>query len=271
MLVFRIAAPALLIATVSLHAQPPATTPAAAAPVTAADIPYPIPPVHQDPHHRQLFRFETTRILELQLPPGDASLYHSHEWPVLYVTLSNSPMRTQTLGADQAGRDGAGRAAGAAAAGGRGGRPGGAGAAAAAPASPRPTSTTSYIERPVTHIIENTGDRLVRAVVVVNETKGDETTTEQAAGFEAKPELTNAWFRAYRVALRAGQKTLEHRHQAPVVIVQATAGQGVARGPMTFELNTTGQWAFFDRGVPHELHNTGSGALELIEVEVRRK
>jgi mannose-6-phosphate isomerase-like protein (cupin superfamily) len=30
-------------------------------------------------------------------------------------------------------------------------------------------------------------------------------------------------------------------------------------------------WAFYDANVEHEVRNSGDGALELIEVEVRRK
>jgi mannose-6-phosphate isomerase-like protein (cupin superfamily) len=38
---------------------------------------------------------------------------------------------------------------------------------------------------------------------------------------------------------------------------------------MKFELNETGQWAFFDAGVPHTLRNVGDTPLELLEIEVR--
>ena len=40
---------------------------------------------------------------------------------------------------------------------------------------------------------------------------------------------------------------------------------------MSFELNEPGQWAFFDTGTRHEMANSGSERLEVIEVEVRRK
>jgi quercetin dioxygenase-like cupin family protein len=231
----------------------------------------PIVPVHHEPHHRQVFQNGPMRILDLQLPPGDISWFHSHEWPVLYVTLANGQLRTQNLGEEWgggAGRGGAGRGAA-----GRGGAPDTRGTAApsATPSSPRPTSTTSYAERPITHRLQNVGDVLLRAMVVVNETQGDETTTQEAAGFAGTPELTNRWFRAYRVALGPGEATASHRHKAPVVFVQATAGKGVGRGAMTFELNEPGQWAFFDAGDAHEIRNTGGDRLELIEVELRRK
>ena len=56
----------------------------------------PIMPVHQEPHHRQVFQRGPMRILDLQVPPGDVSWFHTHEWPVYYLTTSDSPTVTNT-------------------------------------------------------------------------------------------------------------------------------------------------------------------------------
>lgn len=133
-------------------------------------------------------------------------------------------------------------------------------------------SDLSYAERPNTHRIRNDGPGLFRAMVVVNETAGgDETVTEERAGFTDKPISSNKWFRAYRIALAPGEKSSSHQHKAPVVILQDTAGRGLGTGGMTFEFNEPGQWAYFDAGDRHQITNTGDSRLELIEVEVRRK
>lgn len=245
----------------------------------------PMMPVHQEPHHRQVFHYGPMRILDLQLPPGDISWFHTHEWPVYYLTTSDSPTISQNLGEEWgAGRRGGGAGRGAAA--GRGdaaGRPAGpppaqaqAGAAPAAPPAgrgrPRLMSDISYAERPNTHRIRNDGPGLFRAMVVVNETQGgDEAVTEAMAGFTGKPISSNKWFRAYRIALAPGEKTPPHQHTAPVVVLQDTAGKGLGAGGMKFEFSEPGQWAFFDAGDRHEITNIGDGRLELIEVEVRRK
>ncbi len=134
---------------------------------------------------------------------------------------------------------------------------------------PRATSTTSYIERPVTHRIENRGEGLFSAMVVVNETTGDDTTSVADAGFESEPELTNNWFRSYRVTLEPGKTTDAHEHKTPVVIFQAIAGKAMADGPMDFEFNRPGQWAFYDAGVEHSVKNLGDASIELLEIEVR--
>ena len=283
-------APAGSAAAGATTAPAPATPAAPAAPASAniariAD--QPIVPVHDEPHHRQLFQYGPTRILELQVPPGDISWYHTHEWPVLYLTLSQSQTRTQNLGADPAaagrGAAGAGRGAagggrgapagGAARAGGAGGGARGAGpageAAPGAPAGPRPFSTTSYFENPVTHFVENVGTALFRAMVVVNETAGDPGDATPSTGFSGEAEVTNPWFRSYRVRLEPGAAMPAHRHENPIVILQATAGTGRSDGPMDFEFNEQGQWAFYDAGAEHGIVNSGDAAIELLEVEVR--
>ena len=235
----------------------------------------PVMPVHQEPHHRQVFQHGPLRIIDLQIPPGDMSWFHTHEWPVFYLTVADSQTRTQILG-EEWGARGRGAGAGGAGAGaaGRGGPPAGAQARAGGPARfrPRLMSDVSYADRAVTHRIHNNGTGLYRAIGVINETPGgDETVTEEAMGFTGKAETSNRWFRVHRVALAPGEKSAAHQHKAPVVLLQDSAGMGLASGPMSFEFNEPGQWGFFDSGVRHEISNTGVDRLELIEVEVRRK
>jgi mannose-6-phosphate isomerase-like protein (cupin superfamily) len=239
----------------------------------------PVMPVHQEPHHRQVFQRGPMRILDLQLPPGDVSWFHTHEWPVYYLTTSDSPTVGQNLGEEWgAGRRGRGPAP-TPAPGAAPPAPPSAAPAAGAPAArgpvrgrPRLMSDLSYAERPNTHRIRNDGPGLFRAMVVVNETAGgDESVTEEQAGFTDKPISSNKWFRVYRVALAPGEKSSPHQHKAPVVVLQDTSGTGLGVGGMTFEFNEPGQWAYFDAGERHQMSNTGDGRLELVEVEVRRR
>jgi hypothetical protein len=224
----------------------------------------PIVPVYHEPHHRQVFQYGPTRILDLQIPPGTTTWFHTHEAPILYINLSTSRSRTQNLGQEW-GTGGPPRPAANA-----GSPPQPPSSPPPAPSGPRVTSTTSYATQPVTHRLENIGERLSRAIVVINETSGDELTTGEAAGFEGKPELVNRWYRVYRQTLAVGEATRAHRHTEPVVIVQTSEGRGRASGAMKFELNEPGQWAFFDASDAHEIKNTGDVQLQFVEVEMRR-
>src|SRR5581483_4526486 len=211
-----------------------------------------------------LFAYGTTKILEGQIPPGDTSWFHVHAEPILYLTLSASTQRTQVLGQEWSGGGGGGRGAPNAA-----GRGGAAGRGAAGPAV-RPTSTTSYYDEPVTHRIQNVGDRLFRFMVVTNASSGDESAATPAdRGFTGTPELANRWFRAYRITLAPGASTPLHRHATESVIIQVSDGEARAVGPMTWELGEPGRWAWFDRGAAHELRNVGRVPFEAIEIEVR--
>lgn len=218
----------------------------------------PIVPVYDEPHHRQLFQHGPVRIIDLQLPPGETSWFHTHESPILYVTLGVTDVRMQPLDGEWTGAE-----------------PGADGGGVATPFEQPPepvsaTTTTSYIDEPLTHRVENVGSRLFRAVAVINATQGDAATSPQAAGFDAEPELENPWFRSYRVELGPGERSATHRHDTPVVVVQTREGQGAATGPMRFDLNEPGQWAFFEAGAEHSIRNGGDRPLEVLEIEVRR-
>ena len=279
-----LAAAGLLMFVAALHAQ---QAPAWQPPDEAGQGQTPMMPVHQEPHHRQVFQHGPMRIIDLQIPPGDMSWFHTHEWPVFYLTVADSQTRTQIFGEEWGARGrgaGPGRGAppagaappagGARAGGAPPGPPGGGGAArAGGPPTFRPRlfSDLSYAERAVTHRIHNNGTGLYRAIGVINETQGgDEAVTEEAAGFAGKAQMSNRWFRIHRVVLAAGEKAT-HQHKAPVVVLQDSAGNGVAAGPMTFEFNEPGQWGFFESGARHEITNSGTERLELLEVEVRRR
>ena len=281
----------LFAAAAGLKGQAPAWQPAD----EAGQGQTPVMPVHQEPHHRQVFQSGPMRIIDLQIPPGDMSWFHTHEWPVFYLTVADSQTRTQILGEEWGARGRGAAPAGAArgtppvggppaagvppAAGGplRAGGPAPAGGAVPPRAGgpprfrPRLFSDLSYADRAVTHRIHNNGTGLYRALGVINETQGgDESVTEEAAGFSGKAEMSNRWFRIHRVALAPGEKAA-HQHKAPVVVLQDSTGKGIASGPMTFEFNEPGQWGFFDTGARHEITNTGTERLELLEVEVRRR
>jgi quercetin dioxygenase-like cupin family protein len=103
---------------------------------------------------------------------------------------------------------------------------------------------------------------------ITNASAGDASTNDH--GFQGRAELTNNWFRAYRIIVPPGGKTDGHTHASDAVIVQVADGKGVVSGPMTWELSEQGNWAWFDAGTAHEIRNTGTVPLELIEVDVRR-
>lgn len=215
----------------------------------------PVVPVHQEPRHRMVFEAPGVRVLDVQIPPGDTTLFHTHSDPILYVTMSSSTTRTQTLGGTWNGAPAPGPAASS--------------PFKLAPSSPpgRMMSTTTYAERPLTHRVSNVGETLFRLIATTNASPGDET-TGPSTGFAGTPEITNRWFRGYRLVVD-GDGGNEHRHANPVNLVLVSGRASATIGKTTRALDQLGLFAFIEPNVPHRLASVG-GEAQLIEVEVRR-
>jgi hypothetical protein len=215
-------------------------------------------PVHEEPRHRPVFETAGTRVLDVQIPPGDTTLFHTHSDPILYVTMSSSQTRSQNAGAEWS----AAAASTPAAAN---------DAPAIAPTTPpgRMFSVTTYAERPQTHRVNNLGPSLFRLIGITNASKGD-THEGASAGFEAAAEISNPWFRGYRYVLRNGESA-EHRHANPVaVVIAAGAGTVDVDSPAkSWKADRPGFLAFVEANTRHVL-NSGALHTEILEVEVRR-
>lgn len=217
------------------------------------------PVVHmsKEPRHKVVFEQGTTRVQDVQIPPGDTSLFHIHDNAVLYVPISASRTRSQLLGLEWTG-----------------GGPSGAGPAsprgAAAPLGPgRVTSTITYVEKPITHRVNNFGDGLFRLIAIGNLSQGSDADADDLSGLSTKPEMLNKYYRAYRVSLAAGASTPPHTHAWPVVVVQQTAGQLTIDGSTKATTREPGQFAFHDGSGSHQVTNSGTATTDAIEVELR--
>jgi FG-GAP-like repeat len=210
-------------------------------------------PVHQEPRHDLVFDSPGTRILDVQIPPGDTTLFHTHSDPILYVTMSTSRTRSQNIGEEWS-------------------TP----AAPDAPGAPvsvppgRMMSTTSYAERPQTHRVNNIGSTLFRLIGITNSSAGDDR-SDPSGGFDIEPELSNRWFRGYRRAL-AAEDSPEHRHENPVAIVLVSGSVAVRTAATTSNqqpLQRPGAFVFLEAGATHVLR-ADAPDTQVVEVEVRR-
>jgi hypothetical protein len=231
-----------------------------------------IVPVHEEPRHHLVLDSPIVRVLDIQIPPGDTTLFHTHSNPILYVNMSASRMRNQNLNGEwnAPGAPGAPSAPGAPAPSAPG-APSAPSAPRVVPSAPpgRMMSTTSYAERPVTHRVNNIGDSLYRLIGIINPSAGD-ASNGPSGGFDLAPELENQWFRGYRRVVDA-QPAPAHRHANPVVLVLASGAAtvlvGEARLPRA--LAEPGGFAFIDANEAHTLAATAADT-QVMEVELRR-
>jgi quercetin dioxygenase-like cupin family protein len=207
-------------------------------------------PVHQEPHHHLIHDSATVRLLDIQIPPGSTTLFHTHETAILYVPIARSQTRGQEWGGEWP--------------------------APAAPAPPpatdrpqRVNSTTTYIDKPYTHRVNNIGTSLFRLFGIINRTAGAGGAADDVSGLSAKPELENNWYRAHRVVLKPGESSAAHTHATTVVVVMQTPGSAVSESPAWSPINGPGDYAWHTGADMHVLRNRGAGEVELVEVEVR--
>src|SRR5438045_2634886 len=100
--------------------------------VQAAEKPV---PVQQEPLHKVVFENNYLRIIDVQIRPGETSLYHTHEIPSVIVYLTKSTNRSESLPDKQIlMRD----------------------------VSPGQSRYAPYDQKPLTHRVTNTGSSLFR-------------------------------------------------------------------------------------------------------------
>jgi quercetin dioxygenase-like cupin family protein len=211
-------------------------------------------PVHQEPRHHLVYDSPAARVLDIQIPPGDTTLFHTHDTAILYVPIGRSQTRSQVLGAEWSG-----------------------GAAAPQPAVPdaarpgRVNSVTTYVETPFTHRVNNVGSSLFRLIGIANRTPGSTDGADDVSGLSSQPELVNSWYRVHRVVLKAGEATAPHRHAVPIVVVMQTPGTASSAAAAWRPLNGPGDLATHDGAGEHVVRNAGAADVELVEIELRGK
>lgn len=200
-------------------------------------------PVYEEPRHRLVFDKVPVKIVNVNIPPGDVSLYHFHEDPTLYIAIHGALMRSQDLGGEWGAPDANARH--------------GTGALV----------FRNYRTAPQSHRVENLDDASFRLIGIVHKGKGVSITAPDQGA-----EIDNQWFRGTRVRLVPGAQTPGHQHKYPVLVVQVSDGESVVvvNGLATAEKTVIGNWSWHNAGVNHALRNIGESSAELVEVEIKQ-
>lgn len=209
-------------------------------------------PVFEEPRHHLIVDTPSLRILDIQIPPGDTTLFHAHSSPLLYVPIASSRMRSQNLGDGWSG----GGAAPAA-------------ATAAPEAAPRPGSVfapANYVDKGQTHRVNNVGTSLFRLIGIGNMTPGE---AAEPGASTSKPELENRWYRAERLVIAPGASAPLPPASGTVVVVMQTTGSAALDGRDWFPLNGPGDLARIDGTTPYVVRNRGTSEIEVVAVAVK--
>jgi len=201
--------------------------------------------IEQEPRHRPVFREGTVRILDVQIPPGDVTLYHIHDTAILYVPISISPTDTQILGAEWLGT-------------GPNDRSRFEGLVVAA--------DTSYASKPLTHRVKNVGNRLFRLIAITNAATPEAVAAKSPPG---RPVHASPWYSATQLTMASQADSEWATAAAPTVIVLPGTGRvRVERDRETTPLIAPGAWAFIEAGQRYRITNASVGAAAVVLVQV---
>jgi predicted metal-dependent enzyme (double-stranded beta helix superfamily) len=211
-------------------------------------------PVTKEPHHHVTFENSQFRIMDVNVPPGESTLDHSHDRDIVTVAMSNgAETRAQSAGQSWANR----------------------------PRRPiGDIETTEYSGKPTSHRFETLGNTAYNLFAVEN---------LKASGWSTSPAISapgttlakeSRSFRVYTVALGKDRSQTSHTHAVPTIVV-LLRGKVMSEGPDEKakanapapvglkQVDAPGQWVLVPAGDAHHLVRLGNDDGQLIEIEVR--
>jgi hypothetical protein len=207
-------------------------------------------PVHREPKHRLVWEEGPLRVLDVRIAPGDTTLFHVHDTPMLAVRIAVSRVDVQTFGGPWSGV-------------------GPADTTNFYPGAIDPD--TSYGLRPVTHRVTNAGQSAFHLIGITHAGPGVAAGQGTSGDVSGTLEHTSRWFLASRLAIPAGSRGEWLSASTPLVIVQIGTSRvqvELAAGAPTL-LDGPAALAHLPAGSRYRLRNTGAAPATLVVVAVR--
>lgn len=209
-------------------------------PLFAAEKPV---PVRDEPMHQVVFENDFVRVIDVQIPPGETSLYHIHVIPSVIVYLTKSTNRSESW-PDRAilTRD----------------------------VMPAQSRYAPYDEKPLTHRVTNTGTGLFR-VFDIELLKKPSAHGPLAAMASAgvKPHWEEKLARSSGVQLEPKARTeIPATRCASLVVAIAGAVQITSGRPATTRTLKWGEYAFFPPHLALTLVASGAEKAEAVLLEL---
>ena len=202
-------------------------------------------PVAQEPRHRLALEDEYIRLFDVRIPPGDTTLYHSHQRDSIYIPISGfASLVNQEQGK------------------------------AAKPLSIKfgDVAFAEHSKASFTHRVSNLGTEEFHVIDIelIAALKNSSTSEELPVGHQ--PVLENSRVRISRIVLDPGQFAVRDSTPTPgVTVVLAGTRIGFRRDSGATQISDVVLGQFYRRAEleSQEIHNEGSDRLELISVEIK--
>jgi quercetin dioxygenase-like cupin family protein len=211
----------------------------------------PVVSVHEEPRHHLVHEDEVVRILDVQIQPGDTTLYHTHAAPIFYVAIAVSPTDVQPFGGEWEDVPGSEDPAW------------GSGDVA---------YNIDYADQPVTHRVRNVGDSLFRLIAVINKrSRPSETLAQHGIRLPGEVETDNEWFCQSRVTIAPRESVNLQHVDPPTAVVQSSQGslEFLAHPDNRKLMASPGDFAVADPGHSLYVTNRGSSPATIVIISLR--
>jgi len=197
-------------------------------------------PVEQEPDHHVVLKNDSVLVMNVILPAGETTLYHTHSRDRVSVALTSTTLAQQKLNEPE-------------------GKPG----------VTHPGDVSAIPNNgPYTHRLRNLGPATFEVIDVEFFHRPEHPSEKAAAPVAAE----NPSARVYKWTLAPGVTTPMHTHDRPYLILAVTPIQLKMTGPdgnsMTHEVKA-GDFHWVDTKVTHSLTNAGTTEGEIVEVELK--
>jgi len=211
-------------------------------------------PVTKEPHHHIVFENAQFRIMNVEVPPGEATIEHSHDRDVVTVAMSNGA-ETRMQAAGQPWENRPRRSVG-------------------------DIEATDYAGKLSVHTFETRGTTAYQLFAVENLKANGWSGTPAASGAGTALAKESRSFRVYTVALGKDRQQTSHTHAVPTIVVLLN-GKAMSEGPDEKakanapapvglkQIERPGQWVLVPAGDTHHLVRLGKDESQIIEIEVR--
>lgn len=207
-------------------------------------------PLEREPRHRVVLDAGTFRVFDVQVPPGDTTVFHIHRFPQLLIPVSVSPTDVQL--ADSAW----------------------AGTLPSADPGWRPGDVvidSSFVPTSLTHRVTNVGTQLFRLILINNSRSARTKAPSSPPGSPGEAGLSSSWFLQSRLSIPAQSVTEWETASLPTILVQPLGGHtsvSVSDRPEQ-ALDGPGAWFSLPAGVRYRVRNVGSQPANIVVVQVR--
>jgi quercetin dioxygenase-like cupin family protein len=197
-------------------------------------------PVGSEPRHHLKFENQYVRVFDVQVPPGDTTLFHIHANDYLFVSIGDANLKAEMLGGqpgDLIVKDGDCR----------------------------------YSKAPITHRVTNIGKDLFRNITIE---------VLKSPGIAADPQskeipghtlvLDNDRVHVERVVIEPGGSIPTHTHSRSGLGVAVSAAEikleSPGQSPRTVQFRP-GDFQWIDGPQTHSMKNTGKTRFEAVHIE----